>query len=85
HVDGLVEEDHQPEPHQIPIILQVALGKRDKIMMFVDDYPTADGTCIRDYIHVMNLVNAHTLADERLRNGGHSTVYNLENGTGFSV
>ncbi|MEE2577575.1 NAD-dependent epimerase/dehydratase family protein, partial [Pseudomonas aeruginosa] len=64
HVDGLVGEDHQPEAHLIPIILQVALGKRDKIMIFGDDYPTADGTCIRDYIHVMDLVDAHILAVE---------------------
>ena len=85
HVDGLVGEDHQPETHLIPIILQVALGKRDKIMIFGDDYPTADGTCIRDYIHVMDLVDAHILAVERLRNGGESAVYNLGNGTGFSV
>ncbi|WP_026580279.1 UDP-glucose 4-epimerase GalE [Bacillus paralicheniformis] len=85
HVDGLVGEDHQPETHLIPIILQVALGKRDKIMIFGDDYPTADGTCIRDYIHVMDLVEAHILAVERLRKGGESTVYNLGNGTGFSV
>ncbi|MCQ5454028.1 UDP-glucose 4-epimerase GalE [Bacillus paralicheniformis] len=85
HVDGLVGEDHQPETHLIPIILQVALGKRDKIMIFGDDYPTADGTCIRDYIHVMDLVDAHILAVERLRKGGESTVYNLGNGTGFSV
>ncbi|MGG0838096.1 UDP-glucose 4-epimerase GalE [Bacillus paralicheniformis] len=85
HVDGLVGEDHQPETHLIPIILQVALGKRDKIMIFGDDYPTPDGTCIRDYIHVMDLVDAHILAVERLRKGGESTVYNLGNGTGFSV
>ncbi|EWH21364.1 UDP-glucose 4-epimerase GalE [Bacillus haynesii] len=85
HVDGLIGEDHQPETHLIPIILQVALGKRDKIMIFGDDYPTPDGTCIRDYIHVMDLVDAHILAVERLRNGGESAVYNLGNGTGFSV
>lgn len=85
HVDGLIGEDHQPETHLIPIILQVALGKRDKIMIFGDNYPTPDGTCIRDYIHVMDLVDAHILAVERLRNGGESAVYNLGNGTGFSV
>ncbi|EME73604.1 UDP-glucose 4-epimerase GalE [Bacillus sonorensis] len=85
HVKGLIGEDHQPETHLIPIILQVALGKRDKIMIFGDDYPTPDGTCIRDYIHVMDLVNAHILAVDRLRNGGESAVYNLGNGTGFSV
>ncbi|MDA7025294.1 UDP-glucose 4-epimerase GalE [Bacillus sp. CLL-7-23] len=85
HTQGLIGEDHQPETHLIPIILQVALGKRDKIMIFGDDYPTSDGTCIRDYIHVMDLVNAHILAVERLRKGGESAVYNLGNGEGFSV
>ncbi|MEC3608056.1 MULTISPECIES: UDP-glucose 4-epimerase GalE [Bacillus] len=85
HVKGLIGEDHQPETHLIPIILQVALGKRDKIMIFGDDYPTPDGTCIRDYIHVMDLVDAHILAVDKLRSGGESAVYNLGNGTGFSV
>ncbi|MGN9867026.1 UDP-glucose 4-epimerase GalE [Bacillus swezeyi] len=85
HVKGLIGEDHQPETHLIPIILQTALGKRDKIMIFGDDYLTPDGTCIRDYIHVMDLVDAHILAVERLRDGGESAVYNLGNGTGFSV
>ncbi|NPC94553.1 UDP-glucose 4-epimerase GalE [Bacillus sp. WMMC1349] len=85
HTQGLIGEDHQPETHLIPIILQVALGKRDKIMIFGDDYPTSDGTCIRDYIHVMDLVNAHILAVERLRKDGESAVYNLGNGEGFSV
>ena len=67
HESGKIGEDHSPETHLIPIILQVALGKRDKIMVYGDDYDTADGTCIRDYIHVMDLVDAHLLAVKRLR------------------
>lgn len=85
HTEGLVGEDHQPETHLIPIILQVALGKRDQIMIYGDDYETEDGTCIRDYIHVMDLVEAHILAVDRLRAGKGSATYNLGNGTGFSV
>lgn len=85
HTEGLVGEDHQPETHLIPIILQVALGKRDQIMIYGDDYETEDGTCIRDYIHVMDLVDAHILAVDRLRAGKGSATYNLGNGTGFSV
>jgi UDP-glucose 4-epimerase len=85
HPDGLIGEDHDPETHLIPIILQVALGQRDSISIFGDDYPTEDGTCIRDYIHVMDLANAHWLALKRLRETGESGIYNLGNGTGFSV
>ncbi|RAU58879.1 MULTISPECIES: UDP-glucose 4-epimerase GalE [Bacillus] len=85
HTEGLVGEDHQPETHLIPIILQMALGKRDQIMIYGDDYETEDGTCIRDYIHVMDLVDAHILAVDRLRAGKGSATYNLGNGTGFSV
>ena len=85
HVSGKIGEDHSPESHLIPIILQVANGQRDKIMMFGDDYPTKDGTCVRDYIHVTDLSDAHILAVKRLMNGGDSAVYNLGNGTGFSV
>ncbi|TDT52022.1 UDP-glucose 4-epimerase GalE [Fonticella tunisiensis] len=85
HISGKIGEDHKPETHLIPIILQVALGQRDKIMIFGDDYPTEDGTCIRDYIHVTDLANAHLLALDRLRNGGESKIYNLGNGMGFSV
>ncbi|MGZ4107616.1 MAG: GDP-mannose 4,6-dehydratase, partial [Tumebacillaceae bacterium] len=69
----------------IPIILQVALGQREHIQIFGEDYPTADGTCIRDYIHVMDLANAHYLALENLRRTNTSDVFNLGNGTGFSV
>ncbi|MGL5648053.1 MAG: UDP-glucose 4-epimerase GalE [Clostridium sp.] len=85
HINGKIGEDHSPESHLIPLILQVALGKRDKIMIFGDDYDTKDGSCIRDYIHVSDLASAHSLALDRLMNGGESRVYNLGNGTGFSV
>ena len=85
HISGKIGEDHSPETHLIPIILDVALGNRDKIMMFGDDYNTKDGTCIRDYIHVSDLASAHSLALKRLMNGGESAIYNLGNGTGFSV
>lgn len=85
HISGKIGEDHRPESHLIPIILQVALGKRENIQIFGDDYPTLDGTCIRDYIHVSDLATAHVLALQHLRNGGDSKVYNLGNGVGFSV
>ncbi|MBW9155658.1 UDP-glucose 4-epimerase GalE [Clostridium tagluense] len=85
HVNGKIGEDHSPESHLIPLILEVALGKREKIMIFGDDYPTEDGTCVRDYIHVTDLANAHLLALKRLRNGGKSIICNLGNGEGFSV
>lgn len=85
HMEGKLGEDHQPETHLIPIILQVALGDREKIMIFGDDYNTADGTCIRDYIHVTDLADAHILAIEKLRKENKSATYNLGNGNGFSV
>lgn len=85
HRDGKIGEDHRPESHLIPIILQVALGKREKIMIFGDDYNTEDGTCVRDYIHVTDLANAHLLALKKLREGGNSRICNLGNGKGFSV
>ncbi|MBZ4646330.1 MAG: UDP-glucose 4-epimerase [Petroclostridium sp.] len=85
HISGKIGEDHSPESHLIPIILQVALGKREAISIFGDDYNTPDGSCIRDYIHVTDLAQAHILALKKLRNGGNSDVYNLGNGTGFSV
>ncbi|RFU62104.1 UDP-glucose 4-epimerase GalE [Peribacillus glennii] len=85
HPEGIIGEDHTPESHLIPIILQVALGQRESISIFGDDYPTKDGTCIRDYIHVMDLANAHWLALEHLRKNNLSDVFNLGNGTGFSV
>jgi UDP-glucose 4-epimerase len=76
-------EDHEPEPHLIPILLDVALGKRDKVTIFGDDYPTRDGTCVRDYIHVVDLAQAHILALRALDRG--SRVYNLGNGQGYTV
>ncbi|MGF9714466.1 UDP-glucose 4-epimerase GalE [Paenibacillus naphthalenovorans] len=85
HEGGQIGEDHTPETHLIPIILQVALGQRPHISIFGDDYATPDGTCIRDYIHVSDLADAHILAVEKLRRGGESSVYNLGNGRGFSV
>ncbi|MDF2505784.1 UDP-glucose 4-epimerase GalE [Clostridium sp.] len=85
HTNGKIGEDHRPESHLIPLILQVALKKREKIMIFGDDYDTADGSCVRDYIHVSDLAAAHLLALKRLQNGGDSRIYNLGNGKGFSV
>lgn len=85
HPNGVIGEDHSPETHLIPIILEAALGKRDKISIFGDDYDTPDGTCIRDYIHVMDLVEAHILAIEKLRKSGKGGTYNLGNGNGYSV
>ena len=85
HISGKIGEDHRPESHLIPIILQTALGQREKIMIFGDDYNTKDGTCVRDYIHVSDLANAHLLSLERLKAGGLSTIFNLGNGKGFSV
>lgn len=83
--DGLIGESHEPEPHLIPIVLQAALGKREKVMIFGDDYPTEDGTCIRDYIHVYDLADAHIKALEYLNKGMESTIINLGTGTGYSV
>ncbi|TRY27192.1 UDP-glucose 4-epimerase GalE [Brevibacillus sp. LEMMJ03] len=85
HPDAIIGEDHEPESHLIPLVLQVALGQREQIEMFGDDYPTEDGTCIRDYVHVMDLANAHWLALDYLRTHNRSDVFNLGNGTGFSV
>lgn len=85
HISGNIGEDHRPESHLIPIIIQVALGTRDKIMVFGDDYATPDGTCVRDYVHVTDLASAHLLALKRLMKGEESRIYNLGNGKGFSV
>lgn len=85
HEGGFIGEDHNPETHLIPLVLQVPLGKREKIMIFGDDYPTKDGTCIRDYIHVEDLIDAHLLALKWLMDGNESSVFNLGNGNGFSV
>ena len=76
-------EDHRPETHLIPIVFQVALGQRERVEVYGDDYPTRDGTCIRDYIHVVDLAQAHILALEALGEG--SRIYNLGNGQGFTV
>ncbi|NLC95620.1 MAG: UDP-glucose 4-epimerase GalE [Bacilli bacterium] len=84
-ISGEIGEDHNPETHLIPLVLQVPLNKREYISIYGDDYDTPDGTCIRDYIHVTDLANAHILALERLLNGSDSDVFNLGNGQGFSV
>ena len=85
HISGKIGEDHNPESHLIPIILQAALGKRECITIFGDDYNTEDGTCVRDYIHVTDLADAHILALNKMRKDGKSNIYNLGNGNGFSV
>ncbi len=82
---GRLGEDHNPETHLIPLVLMTALGKRDAISVFGTDYPTPDGTCIRDYIHVSDLADAHVLGLHYLRRAGETTVFNLGNGNGFSV
>lgn len=85
HESGEIGEDHNPETHLIPLILQVPLGKREFISIFGDDYDTHDGTCIRDYIHVIDLADAHILAVHKLREGSDSNIYNLGSGNGFTV
>ncbi|WP_295238908.1 UDP-glucose 4-epimerase GalE [Veillonella sp.] len=82
---GEIGEDHTPETHLIPLILEAALGKRPNITIFGTDYDTADGTCVRDYIHVNDLASAHILSMEYLRDGGASNYFNLGSGNGFSV
>ncbi|MFP4140923.1 MAG: UDP-glucose 4-epimerase GalE [Phycisphaerae bacterium] len=84
HPDGDIGEDHAPETHLIPLILQVPLGQREDIKIFGDDYDTPDGTCIRDYIHVCDLADAHVLAAANVEPGA-MKAYNLGNGAGFSV
>ncbi len=83
--DGEIGESHNPETHLIPLILDVAAGKRDDVKIFGTDYNTPDGTCIRDYIHVTDLADAHILALKYLERGGKSDFFNLGNGNGFSV
>ncbi|MBD2082777.1 UDP-glucose 4-epimerase GalE [Leptolyngbya sp. FACHB-17] len=83
--EGRLGEDHQPETHLIPLILMTALGQRDSISIYGTDYPTPDGTCIRDYIHVTDLAEAHVLGLDYLLKGGDSQLFNLGNGNGFSV
>ncbi len=85
HKSGKIGEDHSPETHLIPIVLQVANKKRQSVNIFGNDYQTPDGTCIRDYIHVSDLAAAHYLALEYLNKGGKSDIFNLGNGVGFSV
>lgn len=85
HESGEIGEDHDPETHLIPLILQVPLGKREFISIYGDDYDTHDGTCIRDYIHVIDLADAHILAVKKLRAGSESNIYNLGSGNGFTV
>lgn len=80
-----IGEDHHPETHLIPLILKTAQGVRDKVAIFGTDYPTPDGTCLRDYIHVEDLATAHVLALKHLVNGGGSRIYNLGSEEGFSV
>lgn len=80
-----IGEDHNPESHLIPLVMKTALGQRDHIGIFGEDYPTPDGTCVRDYIHVKDLAEAHLLALEYLERGGISDVFNLGNGAGYSV
>ena len=84
-LDGSIGEDHSPETHLIPLILQVPLKKREAITVFGEDYETPDGTCIRDYIHVLDLADAHIKAVEYLQKGNESNIFNLGNGVGFSV
>jgi len=83
--DGKLGERHQPETHLIPLVLQAASGRRPSITIFGTDYPTPDGTCVRDYVHIVDLCQAHLLALERLADGGDSAAYNLGNNKGFSV
>lgn len=83
--NGIIGEAHNPESHLIPIILQVPNGKRETISIYGTDYDTPDGTCIRDYIHVTDLAQAHILAVKYLYNGGKSDIFNLGNGVGYSV
>lgn len=84
-ISGEIGEAHNPETHLIPIVLQVALDQRKEVQIFGEDYSTKDGTCVRDYIHVTDLANAHILAIEALLNGKDSSIYNLGNGEGYSV
>jgi UDP-glucose 4-epimerase len=83
--DAEIGEWHEPETHLIPLVLQVAAGRRDYIQVFGTDYDTPDGTCVRDYIHINDLAAAHIAALDYLKDGGASTAFNLGNGNGFSV
>ena len=83
--DGSLGEDHRNETHLVPIILQVPLGQRDCVTVFGDDYPTPDGTCIRDYVYIEDLAQAHLMALDYLAKGGESRILNLGSGDGYSV
>lgn len=85
HISGTIGEAHNPETHLIPLILQVPLGQREYISIFGDDYDTEDGTAVRDYIHIMDLIDAHYLAYEYLLDGNESEIFNLGSGSGYSV
>ena len=85
HKSGKLGEAHNPESHLIPLVLQVPNGKRESVSIYGTDYDTPDGTCIRDYIHVTDLAEAHILAVEYLMKGGESDIFNLGNGVGYSV
>jgi UDP-glucose 4-epimerase len=85
HASGEIGERHDPESHLIPIVLQVPLGKREKVFIFGDDYETPDGTCIRDYVHVTDLSTAHIKALDYLVKEGTSNRFNLGSGKGYSV
>jgi len=85
HCEGLLAERHEPETHLIPLVLQAASGRRAQVSVFGRDYPTPDGSCVRDYIHVQDLVQAHWLALQYLGDGGDSNVFNLGNSQGYSV
>jgi UDP-glucose 4-epimerase len=83
--EGRIGPRHEPASHLIPLVLQAASGRKSEIAIFGKDYPTKDGTCLRDYIHIVDLCSAHLLALEKLLQGGSSNVYNLGNGSGYSV
>lgn len=85
HVSGSIGEAHKPESHLIPLILQVPNGQREHVSIFGDNYDTKDGTCVRDYIHVTDLAQAHILAMDYLMKGGENGIFNLGNGIGFTV
>lgn len=85
HEEALIGEAHNPETHLIPLILQVPLGQRETLSIYGDDYPTRDGTCVRDYIHIADLVDAHVLALQKLLSGSLGGIYNLGTGEGYTV
>ena len=82
---GVIGEDHRPETHLIPLVIEAALGRHPQLTIYGNDYPTKDGTCVRDYIHITDLIDAHILALDYLLKGGKSDVFNLGSATGYSV